>query len=322
MSQTEIPPRKARKYAYRARLEEYLEEYKNILVVKVDFVGSNQMQKVRMALRGKAVILMGKNTIMRKVIREAAVKNPKFEGLLVHIKENMGFVFTNDNLNDIRKQILEFKTPAAARSGVVAPVDVFIPAGSTGLDPAQTQFFQALKIATKISRGSIEITNEVHLIHANEKVSSSAVALLTKLNIKPFFYGIKVDTVYEDGSVYDASVLDLTEETMIAKFFTGVSALAAVSLELGYPTAASLPHSMANAFKKLVAIGIETGYIFEEAKLYKDMLDNPDAFAGPATTGGGAAAAAAPEPEEEEEEEEVADMGGLFGDDDEEEEDY
>jgi len=39
----------------------------------------------------------------------------------------------------------------------MAPIDVFVPAGNTGLGPEKTSFFQALSITTKISRGTIEI---------------------------------------------------------------------------------------------------------------------------------------------------------------------
>jgi len=56
-----------RKSAYWNKLNTALDEYKNILVIGVDFVGSKQMQQVRIALRGKGIVLMGKNTIIRKV---------------------------------------------------------------------------------------------------------------------------------------------------------------------------------------------------------------------------------------------------------------
>jgi len=162
------------------------------LFVGIDNVGSYQMQKIRLALRGKAVLLMGKNTLMRMVIREAIPQNPKLEGLLPFIKGNMGLVFTNGDLTFVRNTIVTNKVPAAAKSGTTAPTDVFVPAGPTGLDPGQTNFFQALNIPTKIVRGSIEIASEVHLIKKGDKVTSSAVALLSKLELKPFFYGVTV----------------------------------------------------------------------------------------------------------------------------------
>jgi large subunit ribosomal protein LP0 len=308
-----VNPNKVRKNKYIAKLEQCLADYKSMLVINIDFVGSKQMASLRIGLRGRAVVLMGKNTIIRKILREKAVDDDRLEALLPLIKGNVGFVFCNDDLAGIRKECISEKIPAAAKTGAIAPVDVIIPAGPTGLDPGQTTFFQALNIGTKITRGSIEILTQVTLCTKGNKVSSSAVALLNKLNIKPFEYGIDCTHVYDNGSLYEAKILDLSKDDLVNAFFLGVNKIAAIGLEIGYPTLASLPHSFINAFRKLVAIALETDYMFEEAKIFKEMLDNPDAFKSAAPAAGGAAAAA-PEPEPEpEEEEEEADMGfSLF----------
>jgi large subunit ribosomal protein LP0 len=311
----EMSERKLRKQAFRERLEKYMDEYKSIVVIGVDNVGSNMLQQVRMALRGKAVILMGKNTMMRKIVREKAEAQPEFQSLLATLNGNVGFLFTNEDVGPMRTIVEDFKVPAAAKTGSFAPIDVWIPKGPTPLDPGNTNFFQALNIATKIARGAIEITNDVHMIKAGERVTASASVLLAKLGVKPFFFGIKVTQVYESGCVYDAKILDLSQHDMLCKFWSGVNMVAALSLAVGYPTLASIPHSFSNAFKKLVAICVETDYTFPEAQVFKDYLADPSAFASaaPAAAAGGAAAvAAAPEPEPEEEEEEE-DMGfSLF----------
>jgi len=314
----ELSAKKIRKNAYWAKLEKALSSYKNILIIGVDFVGSRQMQTVRAAIRGRGEILMGKNTIIRKVLRERAVENPSLLDLLPCIKGNMGFVFTNGDLNGIRKEVTSFKLPAAAKAGVLAPIDVVIPAGPTGLDPGQTSFFQTLNISTKITKGSIEITSNVHLCTAGEKVSTSAVALLSKLGKKPFEYGIVCTSVYEDGSVYDASVLDLNMNDLVAKFCGAVSPLAALSFAISEVNAATVPHSFGRAFNMLCAIGIEADYIFEECKIVKEMLDNPGAFSGGGGDAAGDAAPAAAAVVEEEEEEEAAPAMDMFGGDDEE----
>jgi len=312
--------RAARKKRFRGKLERLIHEYNNILVVGVDNVGSNQMQKIRLALRGKAVLLMGKNTMMRKVIRDELAANPKLEAIVPKIYGNIGFVFTNKDLNEVRKVITENKVPAAARSGTFAPVDVFVPPGPTGLDPGQTAFFQALNIATKIAKGTIEITNQVHLIKKGDKVTSSAVALLTKLDIKPFFYGVQVLSVYEDGAVYDAAVLDVTQDELLGKFFNGVRYIAALGLRIGYPSLATIPHSFALGFKFAVGISLASDYTFNESKSFKDYLANPDAFKVEEKKADTGKAAEKEKEKEKEEEEEDEDMGfgggGLFGDDD------
>lgn len=309
-----VNPNKVRKNKYIAKLEQCLADYKSMLVINIDFVGSKQMAALRIGLRGRAVVLMGKNTIIRKIIREKAAADERLEAILPLIKGNVGFVFCNDDLAQIRKECISEKIPAAAKTGAIAPVDVVIPSGPTGLDPGQTTFFQALNIGTKITKGSIEILTQVTLCVKGTRVTSSAVALLNKMNIKPFEYGINCTHVYDNGSLYEAKILDLSKDDLVNAFFLGVNKIAAIGLEIGYPTLASLPHSFINAFRKLVAISLETDYMFEEAKIFKEMLDNPDAFKSAAPAGGGAAAAAAaPEPEPEEEEEEEADMGfSLF----------
>lgn len=87
-------------------LQSLFDEYARVLLVNVDNVGSKQMQQIRISLRGKAVILMGKNTTIRKAIRGNLDQNPQLEKLLPHVKGNVGFVFTNDDLQDVREIIL------------------------------------------------------------------------------------------------------------------------------------------------------------------------------------------------------------------------
>ena len=53
-----------------------------------------------------AALLMGKNTMMRKAIRGHLENNPNLEKLLPHIKGNVGFVFTKDDLSEVREKIL------------------------------------------------------------------------------------------------------------------------------------------------------------------------------------------------------------------------
>jgi len=305
-----------RKTAYWKKLNSALDEYKNMLIIGVDFVGSNQMQQVRKTLRGKGIVLMGKNTIIRKVLRERAEKNPAWESLLPYIFGNIGFVFTNGDLNELRKVVTSNKVPASAKTGVIAPIDVVIPPGPTGLDPGQTSFFQTLNIGTKIVKGSIEMTASSKVCTKGEKISASAVALLAKLNIRPFQYGITVDTVYENGSAYSVKVLDMSDADLVNMFTSAVSRLAAVSFALGYINQATLPHSFGRAFKTIVSLALATNYDFDELKAVKEMIANPAAFApAPAAAGKAEAAAAKPaakEPEPEPEEE-AAPAVDLFG---------
>jgi large subunit ribosomal protein LP0 len=313
-----MPLSQERKEEYFQRFKDLLDTYTKCFIVEVDNVGSKQLQDTRKALRGKADVLMGKNTMMRKCIRDYVEANPgsPVEQLIEQCRGNVGFVFTNGDLGGIR-EVLESNTrPAPARVGALAPCDVVVPKGPTGCDPGQTAFFQTLQIGTKITKGQIEITNDIQLINKGEKVTASQAALLQKLNIEPFSYGLNLKSVYDNGSLFDAKVLDITDDVLTAKFGEALKKLAALSLAIGYATQASVPHSIANAFKAVLAVTIELeNYTFAKAEQYKEYLKDPSKFAGSGGGGGGGAPAEAVK-EDEPEEEEEAEIGGgmdMFG---------
>nr|CBN08637.1 ribosomal protein, large, P0 [Microcosmus squamiger] len=299
---------------YFLKMVQLLEQYPKCFVVGADNVSSRQMQKIRASLRDQATVLMGKNTMMRKAIKGHLQNNPDLERLLPHIKGNVGLVFTDSDLTEVRDLLLENKVAAPARAGAISPVDVVIPAQNTGLGPEKTSFFQALAIQTKISRGTIEIISNVHILKPGDKVGASEATLLNMLKISPFTYGLEIEQVYDDGTCFSPAVLDITPEDIRKRFMEGVCNVAAVSLQIGYPTVASVPHSIINGFKNLLAVAAETEITFPEAEKMKAYLADPSAFAV-------AAAPAAEEKKEEEaapaqEEEESSDddMGfDLFG---------
>uniref|UniRef100_H2YYU2 60S acidic ribosomal protein P0 n=1 Tax=Ciona savignyi TaxID=51511 RepID=H2YYU2_CIOSA len=303
--------RKTWKAKYFIKIIELLDEYPKCFIVGADNVSSKQMQQIRASLRDRAIILMGKNTMMRKAIKGHINNNPDLEKLLPHIKGNVGLVFTKDELTDIRDLLLANKVAAPARAGAIAPNDVIIPAQNTGLGPEKTSFFQALAIPTKISRGTIEIISNVHLIKPGDKVGASDATLLNMLKISPFTYGLEIEQVYDSGSVFSPEVLDITEDDIRARFISSVRNVAAVCLAIGYPTVASVPHSIINGFKNLLAVAAETDITFPEAEKMKAYLADPTAFAVAAPVATEEKEEA--KPAEESEEESDDDMGfGLF----------
>ncbi|EEY18645.1 ribosomal protein P0 (A0) (L10E) [Verticillium nonalfalfae] len=304
----------ANKAGYFDKLKGLLEEYNSIFIVTVDNVSSQQMHQVRHSLRGDAVVLMGKNTMVRRALKTFIADSPEYERLLPHVKGNVGFVFTNGDLKDIRDKVLANKVAAPARAGAVAPSDVWIPAGNTGMEPGKTSFFQALGVPTKIARGTIEITTDLKLVEANSKVGASEASLLNLLNISPFTYGLGIAQVYDQGQTFPADVLDIGEEQLLKTFAGAITAIAAISLAINFPTLPSVIHSLVNSYKKVLAVAIETEISWPEIESLKDRIANPDAYAAAApAAGSGAAETKAEEKAEEKEEEESDEDDGGFG---------
>ncbi|KAK3337145.1 ribosomal protein L10 [Cercophora scortea] len=270
------------KAGYFDKLKGLLEAYKSIFIVSVDNVSSQQMHEIRQSLRGEGVVLMGKNTMVRRALKTFMNDTPEYERLLPFVKGNIGFVFTNNDLKSIRDKILANKVAAPARAGALAPVDVWIPAGNTGMEPGKTSFFQALGVPTKIARGTIEITNDLKLVEGGLKVGASEATLLNMLNISPFTYGMTITQVYDQGNAFPADVLDIGEEQLLKAFSTAITTIACISLAINFPTLPSVIHSLVNSYKKVLAIAVETDYSWPEIEELKDRIANPEAYAAAA----------------------------------------
>jgi large subunit ribosomal protein LP0 len=296
--------KRIKKEQYWVRLQQVVQKYRNCMFVDGNNVSSNQISNIRADLRKiGAYMIMGKNTLMKAALSDLNRKpepedadyaersktyqyNPNVDKIIGQLKLNTNLIFTNGDLSDVKTVIDTHVRPSPAKAGMIAPDDVTIPAGPTGLDPKQTAFFQNLNIQTKIVKAQIEIVANKQVITKGEKIDSTQAALLDKLKIYPFSYKMEVKKILQDGSLFDAAVLELTSDTILAKFKNAIKIQAQLSLGAGYATAASAPHSILNSFKNLVAVAAETGYSFPQATQLLEAAKNAPAAgaagAGPA----------------------------------------
>lgn len=224
---------------------------------------------------------------------------------------NTGLIFSNGDLSEIKAVLDSQVREAPAKIGGIAPADVVIPPGPTGLDPKQTSFFQALNIQTKIVKSQVEIVTEVKVISAEDKITPGQAALLDKLKIRPFEFKMHIKKFIDNGKIFDAKVLSITPDSILESFNAAAQNVTALSLGSGYIVSSATPHLLINAFKNLAAASFATDYSFPQA-------DKLKAAAAAAPASGAAATGAAPaeaKKEEEPEEEADVDMCDLFGGD-------
>lgn len=314
-------PSRERKGEYFTRVKQLLESYETILVVGIDHVSSGQLASIRKQLRvHEATVLMGKNTLMRKIVAAFVEEHPDhpIEELSPYLVGNCGLVFIRKNIDEVRKIIKANVKAAPAKVGQVAESDVIVPPGPTGCDPGQTSWFQALNVPTKIVKGQIEIVSELKLISKGDKVGASEAGLLQKLNMMPFTYGVAFLQVFMNGSIFDSAVLDISESVLKTKFINGIRFLASLSLGAGIPSQASIPHSLGRTVRMMLAVSAETQYKFKYSEPWDKLFSmSPEELAKLSAAPAAAAPAAAAAKPKEEKKEEVAEVdasaGNLFG---------
>jgi large subunit ribosomal protein LP0 len=187
-------------------------------------------------------------------------KIPELKQLSPLLKDKVAIIFSDASVSELKSKVESNKIPTEARIGVVSPIDFSVPAGPTGLDPSQINFFHALNISTKIVKGQIEITKDFRVCTVGKKVKASEAALLKKLNFKPFEYGMKVTSVYDDGTILPEEIITLDPSKLLEKFALGVRNIAGLSLSAGIPIEATVPLILGNAFKNIAALSLESGY--------------------------------------------------------------
>merc|ERR1719498_784158 len=154
-----------------------------------------------------ATMIMGKNTLMKAALSAANVApegqedtfqpNSNIDLILPLLRGNINIIFTNGDLGEVKEVLDSEVRPSPAKAGMIAPDDVTVPAGPTGLDPKQTGFFQTLQIQTKIVKAQIEIVAPKQVIFAGERVDSTQAALLDKLKIYPFAYKMEATRFFK-----------------------------------------------------------------------------------------------------------------------------
>jgi len=168
-------------------------------------------------------------------------------------------------------------------------------------------------MSTKSQKGQIEISKDFKVCTKGKKVGNSEAALLQKLNIKPFAYGMEIAYVYDEGTLLTPDIFNMDPNQIADKFTSIASNMAALSLAIGQPNALSVPHMIINSFKNVASIALESGLTFKQ-------LTNLQAGSGNAKAAPGKAVEKKEEKkavvqEVAKEEEPAVDMGNMFGDD-------
>jgi len=303
--------------------------FDQVIVVDLMNISTEQIVKTRVSLRNEnGVVLIGKNTIAKLAIKiltsdddpkaeyyeqqKKYGKKPNLAVLSQHIKGKLGFVFCDKSYVELKNIIEKEKIKMPAKAGVIAPVDVVIPAGPTFLDPGRIGEFQRLGIQTKINKNAIEINKDFKICGKGEIVSETCSSMCRLLNIIPFEYAMALKTVLLNGQIIPEELIQMGSDDILASFQRSVKDVTAVCLEAGLPNALSLPHMIRNTFKTLLAVGLEANLKFKEldAALNAQSTGGAPAPGQKAATTTAAKVEAAPEPEEEEVD---MDMGDLFG---------
>lgn len=308
-------------------LVDFLDDYSSVGIVGVTGIPSRQLQNMRRDLYGKAQVRMSRNTLMIRALEEA---DEGLEELTEVVDGQVAFIGTNDNPFGLYKQLEASKTPAPINAGEMAPNDIVIPEGDTGIDPGPfVGELQKVGASARIMEGSIKVTEDSKVLDAGEAVSQDLANVLSELGIEPKEVGLNLRSVYSEGVLFEPEELAIDVEEYRANIQSAAAAARNLSVNAAYPTARTASLLLGKAHGEARSVGLFAA--IESPDLMPDLIGKADAQlralaaqiddeeALPEELRGVEAPAAPAETEEEQpEEEEAAETEAEDDDDDDE----
>lgn len=202
-------------------LVEKINKYPIIGAVNLESLPAKTLQGMRDQLRDKVELVMTKKSLLILALE----KSDKDTSELVQYLRGMpALLFTNDNPFTLFKILKKNKQAAPAKAGQIAPKDILISAGPTPFAPGPIiGELGSIGLKTGVEQGKVAIKDDSVVCKEGEAISEKLAGILTRLDIKPMEIGLDLVATWENGVVFNKSVLDIDEEKYIEDLTTAAS---------------------------------------------------------------------------------------------------
>ena len=254
-------------------LVEFIDSYQSVGIVGVAGIPSRQLQAMRRELHGSAAVRMSRNTLTNRALEEV---DDGVEALTEYVSGQVALVGTNDNPFGLFKQLEASKTPAPINAGEVAPNDIVIPEGDTGVDPGPfVGELQTVGASARIMDGSIKVTEDSTVLEEGEVVDDDLANVLVELGIEPKEVGLDLRAVYSEGVLFEPDELEIDVDEYRADVQSAAAAARNLSVNAAYPTAATAGTLLAKASGEAKSVGLFAE--IESPDVVPDLIGKADA---------------------------------------------
>ena len=255
------------------QIAELLAAHESVGVVDITGIPSRQLQQMRADLHGTAVLRVSRNTLLGRALEDV---DEGIEAMVEYVSGQVGLVATNENPFALYRELEASKTPAPIGAGEVAPNDIVIEAGDTGIDPGPfVGDLQQVGANARIEDGSIRVVEDSTVLEAGEEVTADLEGVLNELGIEAKEVGLDLRAVYADGVVFEPEDLDLDVDAYRADVRAGAGRAYNLAVNAEVFTAASLPAIVARATADAKSLGLQAA--IESPSLTDDLVATADA---------------------------------------------
>ena len=250
----------------------FLDRYDSVGVVDITGIPSQQLQDMRRGLHGTAELRVSRNTLLERALDDV---NEGAEELITYISGQVGLIGTNSNPFTLYQQLEASKTSAPINAGEIAPNDIIIEAGDTGVDPGPfVGELQSVGANARIDEGSIKVMKDSKVLEAGDEVSTDLANVLSELGIEPKEVGLDLRGVFADGVLFESEDLEIDVEEYRTDVAAAASRARNLALNATVPTASTLPALLGKASGEAKSLGLQAG--IEDPDVMPDLIGKAD----------------------------------------------
>ena len=248
----------------------YLNRYESVGIIDITGIPSRQLQDMRRDLHGTAEIRVSRNTLLVRALEEAGLTE-----LPDYVSGQVGLVGTNENPFGLYQQLEASKTSAPINAGEVAPNDIVIPEGDTGMDPGPfVGELQTVGANARIEEGSIKVLEDSTVLEADGEVSADLANVLSELGIEPKEVGLDLRGVVAEGVLFEPADLEIDIEEYRADVQAGAARARNLALNAAFPTASTVPSLLGQASGEAKSLGLQAA--IEDPDVLPDLIGKAD----------------------------------------------
>ncbi|WP_276272189.1 50S ribosomal protein L10 [Haloarcula litorea] len=254
-------------------IAEIVDSYESVGVVDITGIPSRQLQDMRRDLHGTAELRVSRNTLLVRALEEV---DDGLEDLTEYVSGQVGLIGTNSNPFSLYQELEASKTPAPIGAGEIAPNDIVIPEGDTGVDPGPfVGELQGVGADARIQEGSIQVLSDSTVLDAGEEVSQDLANVLNELGIEPKEVGLDLRAVFADGVLFEPDELELDVDQYASDIRAAAGQAFNLSVNAGYPTETTVATMLQSARGDAKSLALQAA--IEDPEVVPDLVSKADA---------------------------------------------
>ncbi|MFB6077181.1 MAG: 50S ribosomal protein L10, partial [Candidatus Nanohaloarchaea archaeon] len=209
-----------------------IDDHPVVGILDMHSLPARQLQDIKKELVGDVEIRMTRKTLIERALD--AAETDGVDALADNDAVMPALLFSDGNPFSLFQLIQEKKSSAPASGGEIAPTDIEVPDGKTGLDPGpMLGRLQSLGAETSVEDGEIAVADPVIAVEAGETIDADTAEILNNLGIEPLEVGLDLKLAFADGEVFDRDVLEIDTDEYRADVETAASQAFALAVNAG-----------------------------------------------------------------------------------------